>query len=195
MNYSGYRNKWDDEDSRRSPLKLDRKRVILELEVDATVTDYNSHQIVLSHPDMDGTLIFDVESLEQAEDALDELQMEVEAQFEIEEEQRKEPEKPKITEPARVNPFPQQQYYYAPPRPDPKPQPKSESTSSIPPNQSASPRPEPAKQVQPEPKTIDVSQHMRRADYDPETHPFMSIVTDIGEICDLIPRIFNRKKK
>lgn len=192
MKYDGYRSKWQDDDSTVYPLKLSRKKVLIELEVDATVTDYNSHQIMLTHPSMDGALIFDVEDLEQAEDSLDELQMEVEAQFELDEGQNSKPP-PKQSEPVKVNPFPQSQFYSAQPRPDPKPQPKPEP-----------PKPEP----KPEPKTVNIpphtpqpnpsqTQHVRKSDYDAEANPVLSIMTDISEICDLMtkisPRIFKKK--
>lgn len=99
MHYGDYRNSnnWKDEhEDRLEPLKLTRVKVLIELEVDATVTDYNAHQVVLTHPNMDGSLMFDVENLEEAEDTLDEYQMEVEAAVEKEFESQKEHVKPAI---------------------------------------------------------------------------------------------------
>lgn len=189
MRYDGYRNKWQDDDPTIYPLKISRKKVLIELEVDATVTDYNSHQITLSHPSMDGALVFDVEDLEQAEDTLDELQMEVESQFELEEEQEVR-SVPKQSEPVKVNPFPQSTFYYSPPRPDPKPQPKPEA---------ASPKPQPKPEPQPEPKTVNIPPQTvtKKQDYDPESNPILSIMTDVGEIADLLgkisPRLFKKK--
>jgi hypothetical protein len=174
MNYSSYfesRNKWDDEDKQLTPLRLDRKRVIIELEVDATVTDYNAHQIVLSHSSMDGTLMFDVENLEEAEDTLDELQMEASAQLELELE---EPEPVKKPEPVKTQEFIAKPppTYYLPPKPQVKPEPKPETPPPSPPKP-----PEPPRQM-PRPQEL--------VEPDPETNPFMSIIADISEICNLV---------
>ena len=67
---------YDDEPETRElfPLDLKRVKVIIELEVMADVSKQNTHQIVLCHPDMGGQLTFEVDNLEQAEDALDEYE-------------------------------------------------------------------------------------------------------------------------
>lgn len=182
--YSSYfnsRDKWGAEEVSLSPLRLDRRKVIIELEVDATVTDYNAHQIVLTHPSMDGTLMFDVEGLEEAEDTLEEYQMEAGAQLELE---LDEPIVEKKPEPIKTQEFvAKPPPFYLPPKvstkvepkfePPPRPGETPKPTPEPPKPQPAPPPPQPQTQLMPEPE---------------QTNPWMSIISDIGEICNIVTK-------
>jgi hypothetical protein len=118
--------RWQEEES-LTPLKLKRTKIVIELEVYATVTDYNAHQITLSHPDMDGSLTFDVNNLQDAEDTLDQLEVpnqdesseeEIRRAYEYVAPKPHRPEPPRPTPPQR----PQVQETVIPPKTEP-PQP------------------------------------------------------------------------
>jgi hypothetical protein len=97
-------------DEKKTALEISRISITIELTIDTDITNYDSHQIVLTHPEMDGALTFDVTSLSDAEDRLDSLDYTM----------RDDMTPPKKVEPTK--PYVSAQPYVAPIRnPPPKP--------------------------------------------------------------------------
>lgn len=104
-------------DEPKVALKIGRRKIVIELEIDTDITNYDSHQVVLTHPEMDGSLTFDVSDLRDAEDRLESLDFEMRDEM---------PAPPKKVEP--VKPYTPPQSYatsqpYVPPVRTPPPQP------------------------------------------------------------------------
>jgi hypothetical protein len=170
----GYNSRWQDEEA-LYPLRLGRKKIVVELEVYSDVTDYNSHRINLTHPDMDGSLTFDIASLQEAEDTLEQLEFDF---IEVE----TKPERVEKVEQPRVTEF----RAYAAAQPAPRVEPRQPQ-----PQPQYQPRVEPVQQTQ---KSVQPT-----TDVDMDASPFGSVLSDVSEICNLLnqvlPKASNIKKR
>jgi len=174
-----------EEEKELFPLHLKRVKVMIELEVMADVSKHNTHQIVLCHPNMDGQLTFDVDNLEQAEDALDEYEMDCISDEEPEIEPEPEPvreDPPKLVQNTYQNfykPFP------VPEENKPKPVLKFEPDGPI---------------TQSKPQEVDVRVTVEpKKNISIEDHPVVSIMNDVAELTDiwhkLVPKFKAMRKK
>lgn len=177
------------------PLNLKRTKVIIELEVMADISKYGNHQIVLCHPDLEGSLTFEVDGLEQAEDTLDEFEMDcIEDPVEPEVIEVKPTPKPQTPPPYKP------QYSYA--SPQNTYQPKAEiKTETVP------PKPKQPLQFEPDGPIRQKSEPMEKPKLEPETkpnveevnlrkkpepryneiedHPVVTILSDVGELASI----------
>lgn len=184
------------------PLNIKRTKVIIELEVMADISKYGNHQIVLCHPDLEGSLTFEVDSLEQAEDALDEFEMDC-----IED--PVEPEEIKVAPKPQTPPPYKPQYSYSNPQNTYKPaapQPKVEiKTETVP------PKPKPTLHFEPDGPIRQKEEPMEKPKLEPETkpnveevnlrkkpepryneiedHPVVTILSDVAELSSIFSGI------
>lgn len=172
-----------------APLNLRRVKVIIELEVMADITDYGSHKIVLCHPTMDGQLSFDVDSLENAEDTLDELENETMEEELVEPEP--EPERPKVIAPkpqVSSNPyvtFKSQDYHRDQIREQLREQ--AQQTQKV-------EQPKPVQPKPPEPVEIQIKKPGLPVT-SVEDNPIVSIVSDVMEIGQLFGELSPKFKR
>lgn len=175
---------YDDEPETKElfPLSLKRVKVMIELEVMADVSRQNTHQIVLCHPDMGGQLTFEVDNLEQAEDALDEYEMEC---IEEEPEPVPTPEPPKSQGPKTYVPnSPIYNKYSNDSVRDYRVESKVEE--KIRPSE---PSPKPVVDTAEAPKKLGIP-------YSPiEENPVIGIVSDVMEIGDLLGKLSPKFKR